>query len=63
MIEKDRYCIDILTQISAIHSALSAVSMQLLEDHTRGCVQAAIKSGRGQHAIDELMQVARRLTR
>ena len=47
MIEQDRYCVDVLTQIAAIHSALDAVAMQLLEDHTRGCVQAAIKSGRG----------------
>ena len=63
MIEQDRYCVDILTQISAIQSALDAVSMQLLKDHTRGCVQSAIKSGDGEHAMDELMQVVRKFTR
>jgi len=63
MIEQDRYCIDILTQVSAIHSALDAVAMQLLRDHTQGCVQTAIKSGEGDHAIDELMQVVRKFAR
>jgi DNA-binding FrmR family transcriptional regulator len=63
MIGEDRYCIDILTQISAIQSALDAVSIQLLKDHTEGCVQAAIKSGHGEHAIAELMDVVRRFAR
>ncbi len=63
MIEQDRYCVDILTQISAIQSALDAVSMQLLQDHTHGCVQGAIRSGNGKHAIDELMQVVRKFAR
>ena len=63
MIEQDRYCVDILTQVSAIHSALDAVSMQLLRDHTQGCVQAAIKSGNGKPAIDELLQVVQKFTR
>lgn len=63
MIGEDRYCVDVLTQISAIQSALDAAALQLLEDHMRGCVQAAIRSGRGEHAIDELMQVVRRFSR
>lgn len=63
MVAQDRYCIDILTQISAIQSALDAVSLQLLRDHTRGCVQSAIKSGRGEDAIDELMQVVGKFAR
>lgn len=63
MIEQDRYCIDILTQVSAIHSALDAVAMQLFKDHTQGCVQTAIKSGEGDHAINELMQVVRKFAR
>jgi DNA-binding FrmR family transcriptional regulator len=63
MIEQDRYCVDILTQISAIHSALDAVSIQLLRDHTQGCVQAAIKSGNGKPAIDELLRVVEKFTR
>lgn len=63
MIEEDRYCVDILTQISAVQSALDAVAMQLLEDHTHGCVQGAIKSGKGDQAIDELMQVVKKFAR
>lgn len=63
MIEEDRYCVDILTQISAVRSALDALALQLLEDHTRGCVQAAIKSGCGDRAIGELLQVVGRFAR
>lgn len=63
MIAQDRYCVDILTQVSAIQSALDAVSMQLLKDHTQGCVQSAIKSGRGEDAIDELLQVVSKFAR
>ena len=38
MIEEDRYCIDVLTQISAVQSALDAVALGLLDDHVRHCV-------------------------
>lgn len=63
MIENDRYCVDILTQVSAVKSALDAVAMQLLEDHTRGCVRNAIQSGGGEEAITELLEVVRKATR
>ena len=63
MIEQQRYCVDVLNQVAAVHAALDAVAMQLLEDHTRGCVQTAVKSDRGEHAIGELMAVVRKLTR
>jgi DNA-binding FrmR family transcriptional regulator len=63
MIEEDRYCVDVLTQIAALRSALDAVGMQLLEDHTRGCVKGAIGSGDGDAAIAELMEVVRKFTR
>ena len=63
MIEQDRYCIDVLTQVSAIQSALDSAALQLLRDHTQGCVRAAIRSGRDEHAIEELMQVVRKLVR
>ena len=61
MIEDDRYCIDVLTQIAAIRSALDAVAMQLLEDHAHGCVQSAIRAGKGDDAVDEFMSVVKRL--
>jgi len=63
MIEEDRYCVDVLTQIAAVRSALDAVAMQLLEDHAHGCVQSAIRGGRGEHAVDEFMAVVKRLSR
>lgn len=63
MIDEDRYCIDVLTQISAIRSALDAVALQLLRDHTHGCVRSAIGSGQGDEAIDELLQVVEKFAR
>lgn len=60
MVEEDRYCVDVLTQISAIRSALGALAMQLLENHTKGCVRSAIRSGDGEAAVDELMTVVKR---
>ena len=63
MIENDRYCVDVLTQIAAIRSALDAVAMQLLEDHAHGCVRSAIRAGNGEHAVDEFMTVVKRLSR
>ena len=63
MVEEDRYCVDVLTQISAIQSALDALALQLLANHTKGCVQSAIRSGDGEAAIDELMAVVKRFGR
>lgn len=63
MITEDRYCIDILTQVSAMQSALDAVALQLLENHIHGCLQNAIQSGNGDAAIDELMAVVRKFAR
>jgi DNA-binding FrmR family transcriptional regulator len=60
MIAEDRYCVDVLNQISALQSALDAVAMRLLENHTHGCMQSAIKSGKGNVAINELMVVLRK---
>jgi DNA-binding FrmR family transcriptional regulator len=45
MIEEDRYCIDILTQVQAIKAALRKVEDELLKSHSNHCVAAAIKSG------------------
>ncbi len=63
MIEEDRYCVDILTQVSAIRSALDAAALQILEDHTRGCVQTAVRKGSGDAAIAELMDLVRRFVK
>ena len=45
MVEDDKYCIDVLTQISAATSALRAVAVELLEDHLGHCVTHAIEAG------------------
>jgi len=63
MIDDDRYCIDILTQVAAAQSALDALGLSLLEHHLHGCVQHAVKSGDGGAAIDEALAVIRRFAR
>jgi DNA-binding FrmR family transcriptional regulator len=45
MIEDDRYCIDILTQISAVNTALESLAFQLLDQHVKHCVAGAFESG------------------
>jgi DNA-binding FrmR family transcriptional regulator len=45
MIEDDRYCIDILTQLGAVDTALEAVAVKVLEEHVRHCVAGALASG------------------
>jgi DNA-binding FrmR family transcriptional regulator len=63
MIVEDRYCIDVLTQISAVQSALDAVALRLLEHHLQGCVQQAVRSGDGDRAIEEALGVIRKFAR
>jgi DNA-binding FrmR family transcriptional regulator len=63
MIDDDRYCIDVLTQVSAVQSALDALALLLLEHHLHGCVQHAVRSGEGEHAIDEALVVIRKFAR
>jgi DNA-binding FrmR family transcriptional regulator len=63
MIEEDRYCVDVLTQVAAVRSALDAMALQMLRGHAHGCVQDAIRSGRGDSAIDELMLVVQKFAR
>ena len=57
MVEEDRYCVDILTQVAAVQSALDALARKLLEHHLHGCVSEAIASGNGKRAIDEALAV------
>ncbi|MGI6544495.1 MAG: metal-sensitive transcriptional regulator [Limnochordia bacterium] len=61
MIEEKRYCVDILTQISAVQAALRQVSLAILDEHTKGCVSRAIKEDRGEETVDELLAVIKRL--
>jgi DNA-binding FrmR family transcriptional regulator len=63
MVEDDRYCVDVITQMAAARAALDAVALHLLENHLRGCVQSAVRSGRGEPAIGEVMQLMRKVSR
>src|SRR4051794_36060977 len=45
MVDEDRYCADILTQISSVHEALRSVGRELMRNHLRHCAAAAIRSG------------------
>ena len=60
MVENSAYCTDILTQISAVQSALSAVSRELLASHIRTCVARDIREGKDE-TIDELVATLQRL--
>jgi len=62
MVEDDRYCIDVITQISAIHAALDKVALGLLDDHARHCVMGAEGADRAEKT-DELMAAVGRLMR
>lgn len=59
MIEKDEYCIDVITQTSAIKSALSGVEDALMEHHLNHCVVDQIKKGKGKSATGEILKVYR----
>ena len=50
MVEDDRYCVDILTQLAAVRSALDAVGVQLLTDHVEHCVSGCVHHGGGKDA-------------
>jgi DNA-binding FrmR family transcriptional regulator len=66
MIEDDRYCIDIVTQISAVRAALRRLEEQILHDHVSHCVEHAIASGNKteqRRKVEELMSVVRRANR
>ncbi|GAA3864506.1 metal-sensitive transcriptional regulator [Tessaracoccus defluvii] len=65
MVEEDAYCIDVLTQISAVTSALKAVSLGLLGDHLAHCVADATRAGgpEAEEKIDEAMAAIKRLVK
>ena len=62
MVEKDAYCTDILVQVSAIQSALSAFSQELLNSHIHTCVVQDIQAGKLE-VVDELMTTIQRMMR
>jgi len=63
MVDEDRYCIDVLTQVSAVKAALESVALLLLADHTEHCVTEAIRAGDGTEKVRELNGAVERLVR
>ena len=65
MIDDDRYCMDVLTQLQAVRAALQKVEEEILKDHVRHCVAQALVAGDEAHRrrkVDELVSVLERLT-
>jgi DNA-binding FrmR family transcriptional regulator len=63
MIEEDRYCIDILTQLQAVRAALARVETELLKDHLGHCIEGAIVSGdpdEQRRKVSELIELLER---
>ncbi len=63
MIEDDRYCIDIIQQITALVAAADEVALLILEDHIEGCVANAISEQHGEGHMKELMETLRKAMR
>ncbi len=66
MVEGDRYCIDILTQISAVNTALESLAFKILDEHVRHCVAGALASGDEGDArtkTEELLEAVQRFAR
>ena len=62
MVEEDRYCIDVLTQISSVSAALQGVAVGLLDEHLRHCVVAAAEEG-GPEAEAKLTEASEAVSR
>ena len=63
MVDENRYCIDVITQISAVQAALDKVALGLLDEHARHCVIGGHGSGKPEEMSDELMAAVARLMR
>jgi DNA-binding FrmR family transcriptional regulator len=66
MVEDDRYCIDILTQIAAVNTALESLALKILDEHVRHCVAGALASGDeadAQTKTEELLEAVQRFAR
>ena len=60
MIEEDKYCIDILTQITATRGALKNAGLKVLNRHIQGCVSDAIEKGESEEVVPELIDIVNR---
>jgi DNA-binding FrmR family transcriptional regulator len=65
MVEEDAYCVDLLTQVAAVQTALEQVAVRVLDGHVRHCVADAVAGGDDEQAaakLDELMAAVQRFT-
>lgn len=60
MVDDEKYCVDILTQIAAVRAALDRVALGVLEDHVNGCVADAVATGDEKAKLGELLEVIER---
>lgn len=60
MVDEEKYCVDILTQVAAVQAALDRVAVGVLEDHVKGCVGDAMGSDEGPERLEELVGVLER---
>ena len=63
MVSEERYCVDVLAQISASTNALERVGLMLLNDHIRMCVRASLADGGGDDKVEELVSAVDRFVR
>lgn len=63
MVEDDAYCVEILTQIAAVRTALEQVALRVLDGHVRGCVADAVGGEGGEEKLDELMAAVERFAK
>ena len=65
MVEEDAYCVDILTQVAAVQTALEQVAVNVLDAHVRGCVADAVvvDGPQADEKLDELMAAVRRFAK
>ena len=62
MIRKDKYCVEILTQINAARGGLKQVGINILDQHIHGCVKRTVQDENGEEIIDELTDVLGKFT-
>ncbi len=63
LVEKERYCLEILTQIASIQEALRGVSKEIVRNHLETCVTDSIRAGHGQEHYEELTDIMFKLSR
>ncbi len=62
MVDEEKYCVDILTQVASVQSALEQVSLLLMESHLRYCLTEAAQEGNGEEKVREMVDVLRHYT-